>query len=67
MKPILLLSLAAILLAGCQSTYLITLNSGTKLVSPGKPKLVGGNYVYKDAKGQEVKISSSKVKTIERK
>ena len=66
MKSILLLSLATVLLAGCHSSYVITLNSGTKLSSLGKPKLVGGMYFYKDANGQDVQISSSRIKSIER-
>ena len=66
MKPILTFSLVAMLLAGCLSSYKITLNNGATLVSPSKPKLMGGLYVYKDSKGNEKEISSSKVKTIER-
>ena len=67
MKPILLLALVTVLLAGCRSTYVITLNSGAQYASPVKPELKGGMYFYKDANGQLVQISSSKVKMIERK
>ncbi|MBC8001130.1 MAG: YgdI/YgdR family lipoprotein [Opitutaceae bacterium] len=66
MKPILTLSLAAMFLTGCQSSYKITLNTGATLVSPSKPQLMGGLYVYKDSSGVEREISSSRVKTIER-
>lgn len=67
MKAVLTLSLVAILLAGCHSTYEMTLSNGTKLVTNTKPRLVGGLYIYKDAKGAEAQISSSRVRTIERK
>lgn len=66
MKPILIFSLVAMLLAGCHSSYQITLNNGTTFVTPTKPKLMGGLYIYKDSKGNEAEISSSRVKTIER-
>ena len=67
LKPLLIvLSLGAGLLAGCQSAYVITMRNGTtKLLTASKPKLVGGAYFYKDAQGNTVQISSSKVKSIE--
>ena len=66
MKAALTLSLVAVLLTGCHSAYEITLTNGAKFVTNTKPKLVGGLYIYKDSKGNEARISSSRVKVIER-
>lgn len=56
--------LVLLVFCGCSHTYVITLSSGTKLLSPHKPKLEHGYYVYKDAKGNPVYIPQGRVREI---
>jgi hypothetical protein len=56
---------ALILVCGCRTRYDITLNTGNKITSVGKPKLVEGSYVYKDALGQQGRVSVLRVRSIE--
>ena len=56
---------ALILICGCRTHYDITLNTGNKITSLGKPKLVEGSYVFKDVLGQENRVSVLRVRTIE--
>jgi hypothetical protein len=43
----------------------MTLTNGTKLSVPGKPKLKGSYFHFKDAKGQDQVIPQSRVLRIE--
>ena len=56
--------LALALCAGCARHYVITLNNGTQLLTASKPKLVRSNYVFKDARGQQVSVPSGRVREI---
>lgn len=53
------------LTAGCSNRYIITTVHGTKIITASKPKLVESKYVYKDATGQKVEISTMRVRVIE--
>ena len=56
--------LLALLLTGCARNYVITLTSGARITSRGKPKLQGATYVFKDAKGQPAQVSAGRVREI---
>jgi hypothetical protein len=58
-----LLSLS-VLLTGCARSYVITMNNGTRVTTQGKPKLQGGNYVFKDATGQRVQVPAGRVREV---
>ncbi len=63
-------SLAAAVLAlglgaGCARSYIITTNTGAKVVTASKPKLVESMYVYRDANGATNYISKLRVRVIE--
>ncbi len=64
MKNLLLLSLMCSL-CGCAHQYVMKLTNGMKISTPGKPKLRGSTYYFKDAQGQEQAISQSRVMEIE--
>jgi hypothetical protein len=61
----LVLVLLTFFLYGCSTQYQMKLNNGTTLSVPGKPKLKGSNYYWKDAKGGEQMISQSRVLEIQ--
>lgn len=52
-KTVLLLLASAFFLTGCAQTYVITLSNGERVGTKGKPRLVNGYYVYKDALGRQ--------------
>lgn len=56
------LALAA---AGCSRSYIITTNTGHKVVTATKPRLVQSKYVYKDANGRTNEISTLRVRSVE--
>jgi hypothetical protein len=60
--PALLLLL--ILLTGCARTYVITMSSGARITTQGKPKLRDSTYFFKDAKGQPGQVSAGRVREI---
>lgn len=57
--------LLALSLCGCSTQYQMKLTNGMKISTPGKPKLKGSYYYYKDAKGDEQVIPQSRVLEIE--
>lgn len=61
----LILTVVAALLGGCAHPYVLKLQNGTRIVTPGKPKLDHGYYVYKDAKGEVRKIPAGRVREME--
>lgn len=65
MKPLLpTVLLGAVLLTGCTRHYVITLNSGARVTTVGKPRLENGTYVFKDAKGQTASVFAGSVREI---
>jgi len=60
-----LVVLGLIVLCGCSQTYVMKLSNGSQITTPGKPKLKGGYYQYKDAKGNENYVSQSRVLVIQ--
>jgi hypothetical protein len=60
---LLLIGLAAS--TGCARQYVMKLSNGTKLITPGKPKLKSGYYTFKDASGKVNKIPQGRVLEIE--
>ena len=54
MKKLFLSALAGmLLLSGCASHYVLILTNGERITTKGKPKMVNGYFVYKDASGHE--------------
>jgi hypothetical protein len=66
MKQLSLLALAGLLLvSGCSSTYVLTLNNGERIRTNGKPRLEKGFYYFKDASGHDAApVFSGRVKEI---
>lgn len=60
-----LILLGAVLLTGCARNYTITLSNGSRISGYGKPRLTGGSYVFKDAKGQPIYVPAGRVRVIE--
>jgi hypothetical protein len=60
----LILLVVPLLLTGCARHYVITLNSGKRVTSIGKPKLDGGAYVFKDVHGQTSVVPAGRVTEI---
>jgi hypothetical protein len=64
MKKILVLLFGAALLAGCSSSYVITLNNRSQVTASTKPKLKEGVYYYKDSQGRDSFLSAGRVAEI---
>jgi hypothetical protein len=67
LKSLLLAFIGIALLCGCRSRYEITLTNSDKITTFSKPKRVEGQYFFKDATGQERRVSATRVIQIERK
>jgi hypothetical protein len=65
MKLSRLLVFGFLILTGCASEYVMTLNNGVKLTTPRKPVLKQGRYYYKDAQGKEQFVPEGRVRQIE--
>ena len=64
-KTLLLLLVACVLpLAGCARKYTITLTSGNRITTHGKPKLENGYYVYEDMTGKRGAIPYGRVREV---
>lgn len=61
---LLLLTVCALLVSGCARNYTITLNSGNRITTKGKPKLERGYYVFKDFQGQPGSIPAGRVREV---
>jgi hypothetical protein len=66
-KSLLLAFVGAALLGGCSTRYEITLTNTDRITAFSKPKRDDGHYVFKDATGQEHRVSATRVIQIERK
>jgi len=55
------LALGLLMLCGCSHTYVMKLSNGSQIVTPGKPKLKGGTYYYKDARGEVYSVPQTRV------
>ena len=57
----------AVLVAGCRTSYDLTLNTGTKITGVTKPVLnkETGQYVFKDANGRPGAVPAMRVRAIE--
>ena len=69
MNPTLLVLVLLCLLTatGCRTRYELTLSNSNKITAYSKPKLVNGQYVFKDANGREVRVFQGRVRQIEHK
>jgi hypothetical protein len=65
MKRLLLLVLCLIGVCGCAHQYVMKLTNGMQISTPGKPKLKGDAYYFKDAYGREHSIPQSRVLVIQ--
>ena len=66
MKKLSLVLLASLLgLCGCAHQYVMKLSNGGQITTPGKPKLKGSSYEFKDAKGEVHYISAGRVTEVE--
>jgi len=50
-----------LLLGGCASQYVITLNNGAQITTSGKPARSNGAWIYKDASGKEQSVPEGRV------
>ena len=64
MKIILLVLSGVVLLTGCSTHYVITLNNRSQILSTSKPQFKNGAYVYKDTQGKEQFISAGRVSEV---
>lgn len=62
--PVLIMLIGSLVLAGCARNYVITMNNGRTVTSASKPKLVEGNYVFKDANGAPAYVPAGRVREI---
>ena len=53
-----------LVLTGCARNYVIVLRAGDHILSKGKPRLVEGLYVYKDASGRQATVQAYNVREI---
>jgi hypothetical protein len=67
MKKILALLFAITVLTGCKTSYDVTLSDGKKITGVSKPVLdeTKGQYQFKTADGQGVKVPASRIRLIE--
>ena len=66
MKPpaLLLLTVCSLVLTGCARNYTLTLNSGSRITTKGKPKLEHGYYVFKDSQGKPGSVPAGRVREL---
>ena len=66
MKKLLPLGLAALLLTGCASEYLLITNNGDVLTSYGKPELDKNNELleFTDSEGRIQQVPQDTIKTV---
>jgi hypothetical protein len=64
MKRLFLVLLVGLTLTGCVSNYVVTLDTGRRITTAGKPRLDGFNYVFTDLNGRTNSIASGHVRSI---
>jgi len=65
MKKAWLFSLVGLIaLTGCAHHYVMQLNNGAQITTASKPKLKEGVYYFKDAKGEDHAIASTRVRLV---
>jgi hypothetical protein len=52
------------LMTGCAQRYVITLTTGSRIMTKGKPKLEGASYHYKDIAGNPGVVSRMRVREV---
>jgi hypothetical protein len=60
-----LVVLGLLVLCGCSQTYVMKMSNGSQISTPGKPKLKGAYYHYKDVRGEEHLVPQSRVLLIQ--
>lgn len=50
---------------GCARRYVITTNTGARIVTASKPRQVESKFIYRDASGEKVEINAMRVRLIE--
>lgn len=61
---LLLLMVGALVFTGCARNYTITLTSGNRITTKGKPREERGYYVYKDSQGQPGSVPIGRVREV---
>jgi len=56
--------LALMLTAGCSNRYIVTMSNGSRVSAAGKPKLVQGEFVFKDSAGKTVHVPQGSVREV---
>ena len=64
-RLVLLLAVGMVAATGCTTQYVMKLSNGSTITTPGKPKLKGTYYHFKDAKGQDNMVPQSRVVLIQ--
>ena len=64
-KLLLPLLIGLLTVCGCAHQYVIKFSNGNTITTASKPKLKGGSYHFKDAKGREVVIPAGRVIEVE--
>jgi hypothetical protein len=59
-----LIVLTALVACGCARRYVITLNNGNTITTLGKPRLQGGEFVFKDASGRWASVPAGRVREV---
>ena len=59
-----ILAIVGLLLSGCASHYVVTLNSGSRFTTLSKPRLEHGQYYYQDVNGRPGSVSALRVTEI---
>jgi hypothetical protein len=64
LPPAALLSAVLLAAAGCRTNYVIETTGGAQVITATRPRFEEGFYVWKDARGEEQRISKMRVREI---
>lgn len=64
LRLVLICALGLVVLTGCTRRYTVTLQNGNRITAHSKPKLEDGAYVFKDGKGETMKVPRTRVREI---